>query len=193
MADIAKARKEIEKAVRIARSIPGMYGRKECEFLYKLSRRKGNLVELGCWMGRTTALMLQASKVWEATLTTVDSFSTTQPGIKVPATPAKWRNYLRKAGLEPPELLAMTTREAAKIYDREISMLFIDADHAYEEIKRDLEDWTPKIKVGGYLALHDMFFPSVDGVCRAVVEWWLKSRWAVLGQVDYTIAFRRRK
>lgn len=191
------SQREITAALNRAWRIPGMYGRNEGGFLYRLARRKGNLVEIGSYMGRTTAIMLQAAAVWGASLTSIDNFTTTQPGIPIPATPAKWRNYLKAAGLEPPELLAMTSTQAAKRYEKPISLLFIDGDHAYRTVRSDLRNWTPKIQVGGYLLLHDMFFHSVNGVCRAVVEWWKEpkppDRWKCLGLVGYTIAFARGK
>jgi predicted O-methyltransferase YrrM len=189
---------EIKKALEIAYQIPGLYGRSDAAFLYRLARRRGNLVELGCWMGRTTAILLQAARIWSAELTTVDAF---RPIAKqrTRATPEQWRKNLAGAGLTPPKLLAITTDEAFDVYpkDRRIAFLFIDANHGRDQVKRDLENWTPRIKRGGVVALHDMFYPSITGVCLAVAEWWsaerdgLKPRWKHIGQRGYTIAFQR--
>jgi predicted O-methyltransferase YrrM len=187
---------EIKRALEVAGNIPGLYRKSEQAFLYRLARRRGNLVELGCWMGRTTAILLQAAKIWDASLTTVDAF-TPMPNDRPSATPEKWRANLKKAGPTPPELLAMTTDEAARVYDREIAFLFIDAAHTRQAVERDLANWAPRIKVGGVVALHDMFYPSITGVCRAVVDWWAferdgdKPRWELAGMYDFTIAFRR--
>lgn len=189
---------EIEKALKVANQIPGLYRRREAEFLYRLGRRKGNLVELGCWMGRTTAILLQAAAIWGAELTTVDAF-TAMPNGRKAATARRWEANLKKVGLKPPRLLAMTTDEAAAVYPQEaqIGLLFIDAAHGRQAVDRDLANWTPRIKIGGVVALHDMFFPSITGVCQAVVAWWCTERdeagpkWQLIGQRDYTIAFRR--
>ena len=187
---------EIKRALDLAAKVPGLYRRGEAAFLYRLARRKGNLVELGCWMGRTTAILLQAARVWGAELTTVDAF-TSMPGSHKAATPERWRANLRKIGLAPPELLAMTTGQAAQVYDREIAFLFIDANHSLDAVANDLVRWTPKIKIGGVVALHDMFFPSITGVASAVAAWWeverdgIKPRWSLVGMHDFTIAFRR--
>lgn len=189
---------EIKRALAIAHQIPGLYRQSEAAFLYRLARRRGNLVELGCWMGRTTAILLQAAAIWSAQLTTVDAF-TAMPNGRKAATAKRWAANLKKVGLTPPRLLEMTTDEAAEVYPRElsISLLFIDAAHGREAVDRDLANWTPRIKVGGIVALHDMFFPSITGVCQAVVAWWCAERdeagpkWKLIGQQDYTIAFRR--
>lgn len=192
------SKNEIDEVLKKSFSIPGLYRREEAAFLYALATRKGNLVELGCWMGRTTSILLQAAAVWNATLTTVDAF-TPMPNDRKSATPKRWRSNLEKLGLTPPKLLAMTTDEAAEIYpkDQDIALVFIDANHSYEAVESDLANWTPRIKVGGVVALHDMFFPSITGVCSAVTEWWSRERdesgptWEHVGQRDFTIAFRR--
>jgi hypothetical protein len=189
---------EIKQALAIANQIPGLYRRGEAAFLYRLARRRGNLVELGCWMGRTTAILLQAAAIWGAELTTVDAF-TLMPSQQKRATPERWRANLKDAGLIPPDLLAMTTDAAAEIYSNEqtISLLFIDANHTREQVSCDLANWTPRIKKDGIVALHDMFYPSITGVCLAVVDWWSTARdgksavWEYIGQRDYTIAFQR--
>jgi predicted O-methyltransferase YrrM len=183
---------EIKKALKTANRIPGLYGQREAAFLYSLARRRGNLVELGCWMGRTTAILLQAAAIWNAQLTTVDAF-TAMPNGRKAASAKRWAANLKKVGLTPPRLLEMTTDEAAEVYPKEpsISMLFVDAAHGREAVDRDLLNWTPRIKVGGVVALHDMFYPSITGVCQAVVNWWSTARWEYIRQRDYTIAFRR--
>ena len=189
---------EIRQALAIANQIPGLYRRGEAAFLYRLARRRGNLVELGCWMGRTTAILLQAATVWGAELTTVDAF-TPMPSQRKASTPKRWRANLKDIGLTPPDLLAMTTDAAAEVYSNEqiITLLFIDANHTREQVSRDLSNWTPRIKIGGIVTLHDMFYPSITGVCLAVVDWWSTARdgksaaWEYIGQRDYTIAFRR--
>jgi len=195
----APTAREIARAVQVAWGVPGLYRRDEAGFLYRLARRKGNLVEIGCYMGRTTAILIQAARVWGARLTTVDPFGH-MPERYEPATADKWRANLRAVGLEPPDLMEMPSEAAAPLYDGEIAMVFIDADHEYSAVAMDLALWTPKIKVGGVVALHDMFFPSVTGVCQAVVEWWSRERdgvrlprWRHVAQHDFTIAFRRER
>ncbi len=48
-----------------------------------------------------------------------------------------------------------TDQWAEKLSDKTFNFVFIDADHSYAAVKRDLENWTPMIKVGGFVALHD--------------------------------------
>ena len=42
-----------------------------------------------------------------------------------------------------------------RTFDLSIDFLFIDADHSYEAVKADWNGWSPKVRKGGYIALHD--------------------------------------
>ena len=52
-------------------------------------------------------------------------------------------------------------------------LVYIDGEHSYSEVKRDIKLWLPRIKQGGYLSGHDISFNSVG---RAVKE--------LLGEVE---------
>lgn len=47
-------------------------------------------------------------------------------------------------------------------------MVFIDANHSYEYVKKDIEIYMPKIKKGGILCGHD--YKAYEGVTKAVNE-----------------------
>lgn len=66
-------------------------------------------------------------------------------------------------------VMRMTSEEAAGMLpDGLFDWVYIDACHEYDEVKRDLSMWWPKIKRGGYMCGHD-YVPHV-GVVRAVQE-----------------------
>jgi predicted O-methyltransferase YrrM len=67
----------------------------------------------------------------------------------------------------------MRTDEAYKLFeDESIDFLFIDADHSFEAVKKDLKLWYPKVKTGGIIAGHDYMW--VDGrVAMAVNQFFL--------------------
>lgn len=67
-------------------------------------------------------------------------------------------------------LRRLTSSQGAKLHeDESLDMVFIDANHSYEEVKKDIELWLPKIKKGGILAGHD-YSLRFGGVIRAVDE-----------------------
>lgn len=57
---------------------------------------------------------------------------------------------------------------AEKFENSYFDLIFIDADHSYEGVYKDLKAWLPKIKPGGILAGHDYY--SSEGVQKAVNE-----------------------
>lgn len=57
-----------------------------------------------------------------------------------------------------------------KIEDNSLDMVYIDADHSYEQVMLDIRVWKPKVKKGGILCGHDYAEPLHPGVVRAVKE-----------------------
>jgi len=51
----------------------------------------------------------------------------------------------------------------------ELDFCYIDANHSYDYVKKDIELYYPKIKQGGFIGGHD-FHISALGVVRAVLE-----------------------
>ncbi len=66
--------------------------------------------------------------------------------------------------------------DAARDFDDgALDLVFLDADHSYKGVKRDIAAWLPKVKRGGWLGGHDYYNhigPDFDftGVDRAVDE-----------------------
>lgn len=48
-----------------------------------------------------------------------------------------------------------TSDWAEKLNDKEFNFVFVDADHTYEAVKTDVLNWSPLVKVGGFISLHD--------------------------------------
>ena len=60
--------------------------------------------------------------------------------------------------------------DAAKDFeDKSVDIVYIDANHDYEEVKKDIVNWLPKIKNGGIISGHD-YCQHWSGVVRAVDE-----------------------
>ena len=59
-------------------------------------------------------------------------------------------------------MLEMTTDEAARVVpDSSVDFVFVDADHTEEAVARDIAAWTPKVRLGGLIAGHDIRWPTV--------------------------------
>jgi hypothetical protein len=65
--------------------------------------------------------------------------------------------------------LKMSSEQAAELFeDGTLDFVFLDADHAYSSVRRDLEGWFPKVKRRGVLGGHDYLNPDCLDVRRAV-------------------------
>ena len=67
-----------------------------------------------------------------------------------------------------------SSRAYLEIPDESLDFVYLDADHTYDAVRGDIENFYPKIKKGGVLAGHDYFnytFKGIPfGVVRAVNE-----------------------
>jgi hypothetical protein len=62
---------------------------------------------------------------------------------------------------------------AGLVQDNTLDFVFIDADHSYTAVLKDIELWSKKIKAGGILCGHDFKLSERNswGVSRAVADW----------------------
>jgi len=58
--------------------------------------------------------------------------------------------------------------EIANTFNHTVDFLFIDGDHTYEGVKRDVEAWFPKLNPGALVIFHDIGW--AEGVQKIVKE-----------------------
>lgn len=133
----------------------------------------GAIVELGAWKGRSSAFLVVEAKNKSPNIkihivdTWLGSEEHTEE-MKGNLYEKFKSNMARLDGLYQEH--RMTTNEAAHLFeDKSLDGVFIDADHSYEAVKKDIADWMPKMRKGGILAGHD-YIPTFEGVVRAVNE-----------------------
>jgi predicted O-methyltransferase YrrM len=56
---------------------------------------------------------------------------------------------------------------AANVADGAMDFVFIDADHSYASVRRDIDAWRSKVRPGGWIGGHD-YNRKFPGVVRAV-------------------------
>jgi hypothetical protein len=76
-----------------------------------------------------------------------------------------------------------TSDDAVNDVPCDIDFCYIDGNHSYDYVKRDIENYYPKIKNGGVIGGHD-FSTIWLGVCRAVIEFAAKRRLKLYGRRD---------
>ena len=79
---------------------------------------------------------------------------------------------------------------AAKMFDNEyFDFVYIDGDHAYEKVLKDLEAWYPKLKKFGVMCGDDYGHISGFGVIKAVNEFAYKHKVIVIYEKDNQFYF----
>ena len=64
----------------------------------------------------------------------------------------------------------MDSVEASKRFeDKSIDFIFIDGNHQYEFVKKDIIAWLPKLKEGGVLAGHDHDWQRVKDAVKEIL------------------------
>jgi predicted O-methyltransferase YrrM len=59
---------------------------------------------------------------------------------------------------------------ADKIPDNFADIIFIDADHSYESVKKDIVKYTPKLKSKGLMTGHDIDYPGVNKAVNEIIK-----------------------
>ena len=143
------------------------------------------LVELGCFGGESTAIFARfAGKVFAVDPWNDDYRSSIAEGCA-----DQWiLDYLEQAPVPPmgeieslfdsrtaPFRNVVKYKETAdaalgRFPDASIDIVYIDSIHTYEAVCREIDQWRPKVKPGGFLAGHDYDPLAWPGVVRAVDE-----------------------
>jgi SAM-dependent methyltransferase len=148
--------------------IPGWMTQPELDRLSVLANQSQDVVEIGCWKGRSTRVLLENCK---GDVYAVDHWKG-NPGdaTEIAATTQNIYNEFI-SNVEDFNNIRIMRGYSAKIVnkfeDKSVDMVFIDADHSYEACKADIEMWLPKCKK--FICGHDYtnIFP---GVIQAVNE-----------------------
>jgi predicted O-methyltransferase YrrM len=183
-----------------------MHSCEDARLLLEAARGARRVVEIGVYEG-ASALSLQKTLGPDAELHLIDPF-----GRRPDALPGGWgaseratRRLLtrasRRLGPAAPDLHwhVAFSHEVAERWSAEVDLVFIDGDHSEGGCQRDWLDWSPLVRVGGRVAIHDARAdqPSGRGLSgpTAVVARHLRddrtSGWRIVDEADRTVVARR--
>ena len=121
---------------------------------------EGVIVEVGSWRGRSTyALSTGAKEGGNAPVFAIDpheEFDGVFGGeFGPPDRRAFYRNMLRTGCWDNVRLVNLSSEVVTPGWTRPVGMLWIDGDHTYEGVKRDVDCWVPFLLPGAPLVLDD--------------------------------------
>lgn len=175
-----------------ALKIDGWMRPEELTWLAKQASTRRRICEVGSWMGRSTRAIVDNAPD-DAHVYAVDTWmGSNEPKHKEllagkPMSPNaekpgdNWlmdqfqKNFPESYFMSPHKLRPYQGTSAAGAdylgnhYGIKFEMIFLDASHDYENVKKDIELWLPNLAEGGLLCGHD-YSSSWPGVVQAVRE-----------------------
>ena len=127
-------------------------------------------VEIGSWKGHSTRYLGKLLKDRDIVIYAIDLFDMTYK--KYDSLEKKYMfeifnyNIKKLNNIEPIKSISWEASEGFN--NASVDFVFIDADHTYSSVKKDIQSWLPKVKKGGIISGHDYFNPC--GVKQAVDE-----------------------
>lgn len=154
--------------------IPGSVSTKEAVCLYEQAKKckRGVIVELGSWYGRSTICLGLGSKNGDGVrVYAIDPHtgSPDQRTYKKVNTFETFKQNIKNAGLESiVEPVVATSEKTSKNWTLPVELVFADANYYdYEETKKDFFRWSKFLINGGVYAMHGTV-PSVSGILEGI-------------------------
>jgi SAM-dependent methyltransferase len=136
---------------------------------------RGVIVEVGCWLGRSTSYVAGLCRARNLTLVCVDHWAGSSDRFD-----AQYRKLLASRDIEiefrhhldalalPADIRHTTSLAAAATFQpSSVDLVFLDASHDEAAITADIAAWWPTLRPGGILAGHD-YRDDHPGVVAAV-------------------------
>ena len=163
-----------------------------CELIE--SEKVKKFVEVGVNNGKLAYFILNSCRNKLTEYWAIDQWGLLPEYDQIEGNLEKWqRKYQRVASLMLcfPQLrvLRLESVTAAKLFPKEyFDLVFIDADHSYESVRRDIKSWLPRVRKGGIISGHDYASGKFPDCTKAVNEclgkgninrdsdktWWVK-------------------
>lgn len=165
---------------------------RELAILLEYARDARIIVEIGTFEGKTAVALARATS---GSVYAIDPFLTGRIGISYSRIIAHVAR--RRSGARNLVFIRDWSTNAAGSFDLPIDLLFIDADHSYEGVKRDWADWVPKVRDGGVVALHDVRIATNSPVRMGSMEFFEREvepdpAFEEIGAADALVVLRKR-
>lgn len=130
----------------------------------------GTMVEIGTFRGRSLCSISDIIKQRKINVIAIDTFEGTPTEVSElngyyenEDILSQFQNNIQRFGIS--EFVTIYKGDGAEyaknLPDHSLDLVFIDADHSYEAVKRDIDSWKNKVKFEGILAGHDILWDSV--------------------------------
>lgn len=180
--------------------VPGWESPNEENKLIELARLipdGGLIVEIGGEYGRSASQFLYATQGKDIKVVTVDLFPTDHH-VAGDLFAAMHLNIIEaKLDTHRHVQIKGSSWEVGQGWKGHgIDLLFIDGDHTYEGVRKDIEAWVKFVKPGGIVAFHDYAIDEnshyLHHEVKKAVDEWVSNSFSPIGQTDSLVLFARR-
>jgi len=158
--------------------VKGFLADDEAEALYKLAlNAQAPILEVGSYCGKSTIYLGVAAKQNDNVVYAIDHHRGSEEhqlgeeyhdpdlfdnSVELYDTFKEFRKNMRKADLEDTVIpVVSTSKLASKAWNTQLDLVFIDGGHSFEAAHLDYRSWASHVRLGGHLAIHDLF-PNPD-------------------------------
>jgi predicted O-methyltransferase YrrM len=194
------------------KNIKGFLHPDEGKFLYELSSRECRerfAVEIGSYCGKSACYIGLACKENDTKLFSIDHHRGSEEQQfgeeyfdeeifdyekkRVDTYPLFISN-IKKFGLIDTVIPVIDNSvEASKKIEDDLDLVFIDGSHTFESARNDYFSWRDKIRIGGILAIHDIYDSELEGgqAPREIYEKALGENFELIDRVHSLVALRK--
>jgi len=127
------------------------------------------IVEVGSWKGMTTSILAKSVRDFGGNVYAIDHWKGQQNAPHhISQTNSLdiltvFRDNMQILGLDNVHPFVVPSLQGVELFkDDSLDMVFIDADHIYDFVKKDIQVWYSKVKNGGILCGHDCELKYTD-------------------------------
>lgn len=180
---------------RLLDGVEGWLPLPDAHFLRDLAKQaQADIVEIGCYRGRST-IALCCGGVESGRL--VHSVDPHRPATGLfggkfgpQDREAYFRNLLAAGMAQRAALINLTSEQAGRSWQEPVGLLFVDGDHRYEAVRRDIDLWGPHVVASGVIAFDDASDPS-SGPGKVIQELIASGTYSSLAAVGKVHALRK--
>lgn len=131
----------------------------EIRFLFELVNMApaGPVVEIGCGYGASTSVFASAGREVCSVDIVFENNKAGSGDCEI------FREVTKPFKNQITEIAGDSYKRGLEWDGTPIAFLFIDGNHKYEPVKKDIEVWTPHLMNGGIVAFHDYIFKPFKG------------------------------
>lgn len=150
----------------------------------------GVFIEAGAWLGKSSSFLCDYAGD-RIKIFIVDTWQGSQDELnsthKLATETDIYVIFLENMGDRKFTSIRKDSIEASKDFeDNSCDVVYIDMEHTYEAVKKDIEAWLPKVKNGGYIAGHD-YAGYAPGVQKAVHEFFPKNKITIMNAYTWIV------